>query len=139
MYPSILLAVDGSKNSLRAAEEAAKIASLQQGASISIVYVVDFSKSKSDVLKSQGKEALDLSRRKKLLPVEDYLQSKKVQYNVQILHGEPGPSIVEYANKNAYDLLIIGSRGLNSLQEMVLGSVSHKVVKRAHCPVLVVK
>ncbi|EGR8654283.1 universal stress protein, partial [Listeria monocytogenes] len=33
----------------------------------------------------------------------------------------------------------IGSRGLNSLQEMVLGSVSHKVMKRVNCPALIVK
>ena len=38
-----------------------------------------------------------------------------------------------------FDLVIIGSRGLNSLQEMVLGSVSHKVVKRVKCPVHIVK
>lgn len=43
------------------------------------------------------------------------------------------------ANDQQFDLLVIGSRGLNTLQEMVLGSVSHKVVKRADCPVLVVK
>lgn len=53
-----------------------------------------------------------------------------------MLYGEPGPSIVYYANKEQFDLVIIGSRGLNSLQEMVLGSVSHKVVKRVKCPVL---
>jgi len=46
---------------------------------------------------------------------------------------------VEYANKEQFEILILGSRGLNSLQEMVLGSVSHKVVKRAECPVLIVK
>jgi len=33
----------------------------------------------------------------------------------------------------------VGSRGLNSLQEMVLGSVSHKIAKRVQCPVLIVK
>ncbi|MEC0703363.1 universal stress protein, partial [Bacillus spizizenii] len=54
-------------------------------------------------------------------------------------HGEPGPTIVSYANENQFDMLIVGSRGLNSLQEMVLGSVSHKVAKRANCPVLIVK
>ncbi|CAH0275835.1 TRAP-T-associated universal stress protein TeaD [Peribacillus simplex] len=56
-----------------------------------------------------------------------------------MLYGEPGSSIVYYANKEQFDLVIIGSRGLNSLQEMVLDSVSHKVVNRVKCPVLVVK
>ena len=139
MYSSILLAIDGSKNSIRATEEATKIASACENAVITIIYVVDFAQSKNDVLHAQGKPAMELARRKKISPAEEYLQSKKINYKVSIVHGEPGPTIVDFANKNSYDLLIIGSRGLNSLQEMVLGSVSHKVVKRAKCPVLVVK
>nr|WP_259337888.1 universal stress protein [Staphylococcus devriesei] len=35
--------------------------------------------------------------------------------------------------------IILGTRGLNSLQEMVLGSVSHKLAKRAQIPVIIVK
>ena len=56
---------------------------------------------------------------------------------VKVLRGEPGPAIVDYANEEEFDLAILGSRGLNRLQEMVLGSVSQKVVKRVNCPVLI--
>jgi hypothetical protein len=51
------------------------------------------------------------------------------------LSGDPGPKIVDYANENQFDPVVIGSRGLNPLQEFVLGSVSHKVAKRADCSV----
>ncbi|MBM7647450.1 nucleotide-binding universal stress UspA family protein [Bacillus ectoiniformans] len=139
MYKNILLAADGSKNSIRAAKEAVKIASLTDQSSIEIVFVADYAKSKSDILHSQSKEELEIARRKKILPIEEELQSHKLDYKVTILHGEPGPSIIEYANKNGFELVVIGSRGLNALQEMVLGSVSHKVVKRVNCPVLIVK
>jgi nucleotide-binding universal stress UspA family protein len=139
MYKNILLAVDGSEHSLRAAKEAVKITSLCNDCTVEVVYVVDYSKSKDEVLHSQGKEELELSRRKKLLPIEEQLKSSNLSYQLKLLHGEPGPAIVDYANKEKYDLVIIGSRGLNSLQEMVLGSVSHKVVKRVKCPVLIVK
>jgi nucleotide-binding universal stress UspA family protein len=139
MYKNILLAVDGSEHSLRAAKEAVKITSLCNDCTVDVVYVVDYSKSKDEVLHSQGKEELELSRRKKLLPIEEQLKSSNLSYQLKLLHGEPGPAIVDYANKEKYDLVIIGSRGLNSLQEMVLGSVSHKVVKRVKCPVLIVK
>jgi nucleotide-binding universal stress UspA family protein len=47
--------------------------------------------------------------------------------------------IVDHANKKQVDLTIIGSRGLNGLQEMVLGSVSHKIAKRVKSPVMIVK
>jgi len=139
MYEKLLLAVDGSENSLRAANEAVKIASLNHQCQIEIVYVVDYSKSKNDILHAQGKEELEFSRRKKLTPVEELFLSKNITYKVSILRGEPGPTIITHVNANDYDLVVIGSRGLNSLQEMVLGSVSHKVVKRVNCPVLIVK
>ncbi|MFJ7972409.1 universal stress protein [Psychrobacillus sp. NPDC096389] len=139
MYEKILLAVDGSKNSIRAAAEAIKIASMNSECKIDIVYVADFSKSKKEILHTQGKEELDFSRRQKLIPVQDLLRNKNVPYTTNILRGEPGPMIIRYANDNAFELVVIGSRGLNGLQEMVLGSVSHKVVKRVNCPVLIVK
>jgi nucleotide-binding universal stress UspA family protein len=139
MYSKILLAADGSIHSVRAAKEAVKIATLVNECTIEVVYVVDFSKAKDEVLHSQGKEELELSRRKKLLPIEELLKANNLTYQHTLLRGEPGPAIVDYANKEGFDLVIIGSRGLNSLQEMVLGSVSHKVLKRVKCPVLIVK
>jgi nucleotide-binding universal stress UspA family protein len=139
MYRRILLAVDGSENSIRAAQEAMKIASLTSEAKIEILYVAEFSKSKNEVLHSHGREELEYSRRKKLAPIVEIIESRNVAYELKILHGYPGPTIIEYANKEKVDLVVLGSRGLNSLQEMVLGSVSHKVVKRVDCPVLIVK
>ncbi|MGM8215978.1 universal stress protein [Bacillaceae bacterium W0354] len=139
MYNNILLAVDGSNHSLRATKQAINIASLVNDPFIEVVLVADFSKAKNEVLHSQGKEDLEHSRRKRLAPIEELIQKENLNYSIKILHGDPGPTIVEHANHHDFDLLVIGSRGLNTFQEMVLGSVSHKVVKRADCPVLVVK
>lgn len=139
MYQKILLAADGSNHSIRATEEVIKVASMNPNATVTVVLVADYSQAKSDVLHSGSSIELDMKRRKKLLPVEELLRKENISYRVEILHGVPGPTIVEFANKQNYELLVIGSRGLNSLQEMVLGSVSHKVVKRAECPVLIVK
>ena len=139
MYQSILLAVDGSNHSIRAAREAIKVATFNKDAKLTVVYVADHNNAKTEVLHSNSNEELDLARRKRLQPIEEALATNGVDYVVKILHGTPGPSIVEFANDGDYDMLIIGSRGLNALQEMVLGSVSHKVIKRVDCPVLVVK
>ena len=139
MYKRLLLAVDGSENSLRATDEAVKIASLISDCRIEIIYVADYSKSKNEILHSQGKEELEYTRRKKLSSIEEKVKSKNIEYKLEILHGYPGPTIIEYANKEKVDMVVIGSRGLNSLQEMVLGSVSHKVMKRVNCPALIVK
>lgn len=139
MYKHILLASDGSENAVRAAKEAVMIASCNEESIIEVVYVVDFDKAKSDVLHSNSSEALEIERRKKNSKVLQYLNDTKIRYKTTILRGNPGPEIVKYANEQKVDLVVIGSRGLNGLQEMMLGSVSHKVMKRVNCPALIVK
>ncbi|QOR67223.1 universal stress protein [Cytobacillus suaedae] len=136
MFTKVLVASDGSKHAVKAAEKAVYIASANPNAVVEVVYVVDAETSKADVLHSTDKE---LTRRERLLETEQKLKDHQLNYKVTTLHGEPGPSIVDYANSNEFDLVVIGSRGLNKLQEMVLGSVSHKVAKRVNCPVLIVK
>jgi nucleotide-binding universal stress UspA family protein len=139
MYRKILLAVDGSDHSERAATEAAKVAKNSPDTVVTLLYVIDYSKSRSDVMHVQSNEEVHLERRKLLVDVEKLFNREGIKYEVKFLHGEPGPTIVEHANREKYDMVVIGSRGLNTLQEMVLGSVSHKVAKRVHAPVLIVK
>ncbi|KZE73380.1 universal stress protein [Paenibacillus elgii] len=53
--------------------------------------------------------------------------------------GQPAVTILEYAEENGVDLIIMGSRGLSGIREFVLGSVSHNVVQHSKVPVLVIK
>jgi nucleotide-binding universal stress UspA family protein len=139
MFNNILVATDGSEHALRAAVKAAEIAKVNPEASITVVYVVDGASSKSDVLSEGNKEAVQEKRLRKIRPTEEILKKLNVNFVVKMLKGEPGPEIVKYANKQHFDLVVVGSRGLNRLQEMVLGSVSHKVAKCVKCPVMIVK
>ncbi|MFJ7935025.1 universal stress protein [Sporosarcina sp. NPDC096371] len=139
MYNRILVAVDGSDNSRRAAEHAAYLASLNHGAVVKVLYILDYDRTRSDVLYNAGSDDLHIDRKKQLIPVEEAFDQRSVTYELVIKHGEPGPTIVTFANSNDFDLVIVGSRGLNAFQEMVLGSVSHKVAKRVTAPVLIVK
>ncbi|WP_018932294.1 universal stress protein [Gracilibacillus lacisalsi] len=138
MYKKILLATDGSEHSIRAASHAIEIAQVKNG-SIDIVYVVDGNTSKSDVLHGIDKYEVKKEREEKFKPIRTKIKEAGISCETHFLHGEPGPSIVEFANDNQYDLVVVGSRGLNKLQTMILGSVSHKILKRVECPVLVVK
>lgn len=139
MFKKILLATDGSDHALRAAIKAADMAKLISDSIITIVYVVDGTTSKSDVLSAGDKEAINEKRSRKLRPTEQLFKKENITYQIKMLKGDPGPEIVKYANKEDYDLVVVGSRGLNALQEMVLGSVSHKVAKRVECPVMIIK
>lgn len=139
MYNKILLAADGSEHSKRAAKHAIQIASCSENSFIEIIYVVDADQAKTDVLANWNSAELNDSRKARMKDIEKIATDSGVKYEINVLHGEPGPTIVEHANKHNVDLVVIGSRGLNRLQEFVLGSVSHKVAKRANCPVLIVK
>ncbi|MEX2104095.1 MAG: universal stress protein [Bacilli bacterium] len=139
MYKKILIAADGSPHSLRAADHAMKIAAYDPETLVVIVYAIDSDHVKTEVLHNWN--ALDRTdiRKKRVIEVEEKAVMAGVKFETCILHGEPGPIIVKYANENKVDLIVLGSRGLNALQEFVLGSVSHKVAKRANCPVMIVK
>lgn len=139
MYQHIILAADGSENAVRATEEAVKIATSMEGSKIEVVTVADFNKATADRLHTQSEDSLLLERQRKIANVEHVLEQAGVTYTVTVLKGDPGPEIVRYVNDSRADLVVIGSRGLNSLQEMMLGSVSHKVMKRVKCPALIVK
>ncbi len=59
--------------------------------------------------------------------------------NVVLLTGSPASTIVNFADSEGCDLIVIGSRGLSAIKEFMLGSVSHNVVQQAKIPVLIVK
>ncbi len=139
MYKRILVAVDGSENSRRAAKHAAQLASLCKDVTVEILYILEFDRTHSDVLDNAGSDDLHIDRKKQLSPIEEAFEQHQVPYKLVIKHGDPGPTIVNFANSSVFDLVVLGSRGLNSFQEMVLGSVSHKVAKRVTAPVLIVK
>lgn len=139
MYKHILIAADGSDNSVRAANEAVKLARMSTDTFIEVLLVIDPDRIRDEVLHSTNHEEIEFYRQERLQPVLDVLSGAELQPKLTTVKGEPGPTIVKYADANNVDLIVIGTRGLNALQEFVLGSVSHKVVKRAHCPVLIVK
>ncbi|AVR00389.1 universal stress protein [Oceanobacillus iheyensis] len=138
MFQKILIATDGSEHSFRSTQHAVQLADKFDGA-IDIVYIVDGQTAKSDVLNSTDKYAIEKKRNEKINAVKQMVTDANIECEAHILHGEPGPTIVGFANKHDFDCVVVGSRGLNKLQTMVLGSVSHKVAKRVECPVLIVK
>jgi nucleotide-binding universal stress UspA family protein len=54
-------------------------------------------------------------------------------------HGSPADVIVDEAEDNGADLIVVGTRGLHAGRRLLLGSVSTKVVHHAPCDVLVVR
>jgi nucleotide-binding universal stress UspA family protein len=135
----IAVAVDGSDNALRAAKHAIMLAQYLPETQLEMIYVADYNKAKDERLLAQSPESLSLKREQKLQPVRELAKSVGVEIIITMLKGNPSHEIIKYVREHSIDQLVIGSRGLNAFQEMVLGSVSHKVMKHANCPVTIVK
>jgi len=60
--------------------------------------------------------------------------------SVEVLwvEGPPAPEIVRVAREQSADLIVVGTHGRGLLARAILGSVADRVVRSAHCPVLVV-
>jgi nucleotide-binding universal stress UspA family protein len=65
--------------------------------------------------------------------------SKKIKTDIFIKGGSAASDIIKYAKENSADLIVIATHGLTGLEHMLLGSVTEKVVRMAHCPVFIVK
>lgn len=139
MYRSILIAADGSENSLRAAKEAVKLAALAKGAEVTIIYVIDHNEAGSEEIHRKASAEIELARQKKIQPIIELLEKELIFHKVEMIYGVPSHVIAEYANDRKFDILIMGKRGLNPMQEMVLGSVSRAVLNKVDMPVLIVK
>ena len=53
--------------------------------------------------------------------------------------GDPVRAILQHAEAEGADLIVLGTRGLSSLKGLLMGSVSQRVCQRAKCPCLIVK
>jgi len=135
----IAVAIDGSDNALRAAEHAIMLTTYLPKAELEVIYVADYKKAVDDRLLSQNPEGLALKREQILHPVLERTEAAEIDVKTTILKGNPSQEIIKYVNDAKIDKLVLGSRGLNVFQEMILGSVSHKVMKHAACPVTIVK
>lgn len=137
MYKHILLAVDGSENSFRAAQDAVKIAS--EEFLIEIISVLSTEGITSEAVKAGTLDNLEAEYRQKFAREENHIKENHSNYKVTISHGSAGRMISNYANDKNVDLVVIGCRGLNPMLEMVFGSVSTYVSKNANCSTLLVK
>lgn len=138
MFKNILVPLDGSKNSLRALSNAISL-SQENGAVITGIFVIQNNPSELSMIKnilrrSLKKQYLIIMKKAKTL-----CKKNKVDFIDILEFGHAGNSIVSFAQKNKFDLIVIGTRGMGSVKEFFLGSTSTYVVHNSKVPVLVVK
>lgn len=135
-----LLAYDGSDHALKAVNELLKLAKAFPEARITVLFVVDYDQSTEDALNLSIDFQKQEEERRETIRRELYvLNNADLSYTVDILHGVPADEILRYAKEHAADLIIMGSRGMNSIKKLFVGSVSQKIIDHSECPVYVVK
>ncbi|MCP4432997.1 MAG: universal stress protein [Gammaproteobacteria bacterium] len=146
MIEKILVPVDGSKQSAKALEFACNLAD-KYNANIVIQHTVEttlhehamfmgsagfaFELDEVEVEKA-GKQVIEAAL--KIVDQHDHVTVETV-----IDHGSPAHNIIQCAQGNKVDMIVMGSRGLSDLGGLLLGSVSHKVSHIADCTCVTVR
>ena len=86
-------------------------------------------------------QAIESAHKKMLEDTYNRAKAEKpdLEISKMLVDGRPADRIVEIADKEKFDLIVIGSRGVGGVKKFFLGSVSDRVADEAHCPVLIVK
>lgn len=138
-FKKILLPVDGSNPSMRAAENALALAKVTNAE----IVLVHCHKPFPVVLGEPYFQKVItgiMDRSNQLLePYRKLLLSGGVRFTERILEGPAGNVISEVAQIEKCDIVIMGSRGRTNLQGLLLGSVANRVLHSAPCPVLVIR
>ncbi|MGD1061460.1 MAG: universal stress protein [Methanomassiliicoccales archaeon] len=132
----ILVGVDGSENSLRAAQMAAEIAK-KEGAKVTLLNVI----APSDWALLSGKMTRSLEEDtigdERLHTAIGIMKLQGVEYDTAEEFGHPAETILRIGAKD-YDLIAVGRRGLSGMKEFVIGSVSSTVVHHSKVATLIV-
>ncbi len=136
----ILVALDGSKNSIRGLDKAITLARAGHG-TITALYI----KTVPAIYALHPIGFMSLNQvteaKKFLISAKNRAAKKGILLTHKIIGGEPGFDIVRFAHnkKNKIDIIVIGARGRGLVKEIFLGSVSNYVVHKSKLPVLIVK
>lgn len=153
-FSRVLVAIDGSTSSMHATDCAISIA-MKNNSQLIVLYVIDFYKypylPSSIILaptfgsekyleeKNKAEEQINKIKEKYKQKTKNNINYKELK--TEIIEGAKSvaTTIMEYAESENIDLIIIGSRGRTSFKKLLLGSVSYNIIKNAHCAVLVIR
>ncbi len=142
MTCKILLPVDGSECSARAARHVAHIAGLVSGYEVHLVNVQPLGDDwmvrrmiRPEELTKMEREWSDAA----LAPAGEILRQSGIDFESHALQGDIAPTLVQLAEQLGCGQIVMGSRGFSSIGDLLMGSIAHKVLHLARIPVTLVK
>lgn len=140
MYRKILVPIDGSDHSHYTLDQALKLAQLSGSETqITVFHVCSYFPYGDLTMAIDMNRLLQDEGAAVLADAEPLLVSGRVRHDSEVIVGDPAEEICRKADAGEYDLIVIGNRGRGLFSELLLGSVSHKVIQHASCPVLVIR
>ena len=144
----ILVAIDGSEHSFKASEYALELAK-SFGAQLYAVIVTyipesDHLSQKEVLSKSLVEDSSNNSMKDAGNWFESFTQNAKednIQLKTELINSARPVDyvILEYAEEQKIDLIVVGTKGRTGFKKLMLGSIASSIVTYAHCPVIVVK
>lgn len=137
MHTHILLAVDPDLENVKAIDEVEKLSG--PSTIVTLLHVIGEQDVQASVRLGTHVNELKHLRSEKMASTKKRLEAAHIQYEEIIDRGNPKEKIVAYANSGRYEIVVLSNRKAEENKKFVLGSVSHKLAKRAKIPVLIVK
>ncbi|MBW9141962.1 MAG: universal stress protein [Candidatus Aramenus sp.] len=140
MFERILVAYDGSENAKRALLQGIELAKLFNSR-LFVVEAIDVTVFYNAGILPPLSALKDLEKKAKadMAEATELAKSQGVDVITDVIEGDPATSVLDYAEKNNVDLIVVGSRGLSRFKKAFLGSVSTAILNHAKVPVMVVK
>ncbi|WP_458189214.1 universal stress protein [Haladaptatus sp. NG-WS-4] len=135
MYENILLPVDGSEAAADILHHAGEIATVTD-ATIHLLFVADTSRDSITVVENTVVDALVQEGKDIVADAGKTLDTLGVEYETDVVQGNPAPTIIEYAERYGHDLIVMPTQGREGIARYLRGSVSEKVVRLSSVPVL---
>ena len=138
---SIVVGTDGSPNAEAAVRRVASSAK-RSGDRVHVVAAYPEKLSFSEAISSSAKrEPVDLRDVAEgvIARAEAELEAEGIEVVTHARGGEPAHVLLEVAEEQGADLIVVGARGLTSFQRFLLGSVSGKLAHHAPCSLLIVR
>ncbi|MGP8321017.1 MAG: universal stress protein [Methanosarcinaceae archaeon] len=141
LFRKIMIATDGSEPNKKAISYGIEFARLS-GAKVYVVYVVDTATFSSIPMDSGWEVMYELLQKEGTEAIQHTLDDAKasgVLVESSLLEGHPSQEIIEFAQDNDIDMIVLGTLGKSGLDRFLLGSVAEKVTRNSGIPVLVVR
>ena len=143
IYSRIVIATDDSENAMKAASVGINIAELT-GAKVYALTVMPKTSPPFAVGSRATEWEMPYDVRKEeaenaLVHATQMGQKRDVDVEEVILEGDAGEEIVNFAEKNNIDLIVVGTLGRGGIERFLMGSVAEKVVRHSTTQVLVVR